>query len=87
MIDPLELMDKYGTDALRFTLLTGATPGNDMNLSESADRAQPQLRQQDVADVALRVSQPGRVHAARELPHAGDARPAGSLDSQPPAPA
>ncbi len=32
-IDPLELMEEYGTDALRFTLLTGSTPGNDMNLS------------------------------------------------------
>ncbi|HLB46972.1 MAG TPA: valine--tRNA ligase [Anaerolineales bacterium] len=32
-IDPLEVMDQYGTDALRFTLLTGSTPGNDMNLS------------------------------------------------------
>jgi valyl-tRNA synthetase len=26
-------MDDFGTDALRFTLLVGATPGNDMNLS------------------------------------------------------
>jgi valyl-tRNA synthetase len=34
VIDPLEMMDKFGTDALRFTLLTGSTPGNDMNLSE-----------------------------------------------------
>jgi valyl-tRNA synthetase len=33
VIDPLEVMDKFGTDALRFTLLTGSTPGNDMNLS------------------------------------------------------
>jgi valyl-tRNA synthetase len=33
VIDPLDVMDKYGTDALRFTLLTGSTPGNDMNLS------------------------------------------------------
>jgi len=33
VIDPLEVMDKYGTDALRFTLLTGSTPGNDVNLS------------------------------------------------------
>jgi valyl-tRNA synthetase len=33
VIDPLEVMDQYGTDALRFTLLTGSTPGNDMNLS------------------------------------------------------
>ena len=34
-IDPVEVMDQYGTDALRFTLLTGATPGNDMKLSLS----------------------------------------------------
>ena len=33
VIDPLELMDEYGTDALRFSLLTGSTPGNDMRLS------------------------------------------------------
>ncbi len=33
VIDPLDIMDRYGTDALRFTLLTGSTPGNDMRLS------------------------------------------------------
>jgi valyl-tRNA synthetase len=33
MIDPLELMDELGTDALRFTLLVGSTPGNDTNVS------------------------------------------------------
>lgn len=33
VIDPLEVVDEYGTDALRFTLLTGSTPGNDMNMS------------------------------------------------------
>ncbi|MBN8655825.1 MAG: valine--tRNA ligase [Anaerolineae bacterium] len=33
VIDPLTVMDELGTDALRFTLLVGATPGNDMNLS------------------------------------------------------
>jgi len=32
-IDPLPLMDEFGTDALRFTLLVGSTPGNDTNLS------------------------------------------------------
>lgn len=33
VIDPLEVMDEYGTDAFRFSLLTGSAPGNDMNLS------------------------------------------------------
>ena len=29
-INPLEVIDEYGADALRFTLVTGNTPGNDM---------------------------------------------------------
>ena len=33
VVDPLELTENYGTDALRFTLLTGSTPGNDLNLA------------------------------------------------------
>ena len=33
-IDPLELIDKYGADPLRFTLVTSGTPGNDINLDE-----------------------------------------------------
>ena len=32
-VDPVPVMDDYGTDALRFTLLVGSSPGNDMNLS------------------------------------------------------
>ena len=34
-LDPLDLIGTYGNDALRFTLLTGSTPGNDMKLSVS----------------------------------------------------
>jgi valyl-tRNA synthetase len=33
VIDPLTVMDTLGTDALRFTLLVGSTPGKDTNLS------------------------------------------------------
>ena len=33
-IDPLEVIEKYGADALRFTLITGNTPGNDMRFRE-----------------------------------------------------
>jgi len=33
-IDPLEFMDLYGTDALRFTLARGANPGSDQALAE-----------------------------------------------------
>jgi valyl-tRNA synthetase len=31
--DPLDVLMEFGTDALRFTLLTGGTPGQDLNLS------------------------------------------------------
>ncbi len=33
-IDPLEIIEKYGADALRFTLATGNSPGNDMRFSD-----------------------------------------------------
>ncbi len=33
-IDPLEIIDTYGADALRFTLATGNSPGNDMRFSD-----------------------------------------------------
>jgi valyl-tRNA synthetase len=33
VIDPLELMDRYGTDALRFALIRGANPGSDVPLA------------------------------------------------------
>ncbi len=35
VLDPLELIDIYGADALRFALTTGNSPGNDMRLNES----------------------------------------------------
>ena len=38
-IDPLEVIDQYGTDALRFTLATGNSPGNDMRFSDDKVKA------------------------------------------------
>jgi len=32
VIDPLDLIEQYGADPLRFTLITSGTPGNDINL-------------------------------------------------------
>ncbi len=33
-VDPLKVIEKYGSDALRFTLATGNSPGNDLRFSE-----------------------------------------------------
>tara|TARA_B100000029_G_scaffold145500_1_gene140690 strand:- start:3083 stop:5635 length:2553 start_codon:yes stop_codon:yes gene_type:complete len=33
-LDPLDLIDQYGTDALRFALTTGTAPGNDLRLTD-----------------------------------------------------
>ena len=33
-IDPLEVIEEYGADALRFTLITGNAPGNDMRFTD-----------------------------------------------------
>lgn len=38
-IDPLEIIDKYGADALRFMLATGNAPGNDMRFIEEKVKA------------------------------------------------
>jgi valyl-tRNA synthetase len=34
VIDPLDIINKYGADALRFTLISMAAPGRDVKLSE-----------------------------------------------------
>ena len=38
-IDPLEVIEEYGADALRFTLANGTSPGNDMRYSDEKVRA------------------------------------------------
>lgn len=38
-IDPLLVIDEYGADALRFTLATGNSPGNDMRFSDEKVKA------------------------------------------------
>ena len=38
-IDPLLVIDEYGADALRFTLATGNSPGNDMRFSDDRVKA------------------------------------------------
>jgi len=38
VINPLDVSDKYGADAVRFSLIFGTTPGKDLNLSEDKIR-------------------------------------------------
>lgn len=38
-IDPLEMIEKYGADAVRMSMLVGTGPGNDVNFSEDKVRA------------------------------------------------
>ncbi len=38
-VDPIELIEKYGADAVRMSLLVGVGPGSDMNFSEDKVRA------------------------------------------------
>jgi len=40
IIDPIEMTEKYGTDALRMSLVVGAAPGNDIKISEEKIKAQ-----------------------------------------------
>jgi valyl-tRNA synthetase len=42
-IDPLEIIEKFGADALRFTLITGNAPGSDMRFSEKKVKVSSQF--------------------------------------------
>lgn len=39
IVDPLDMKEKYGADAVRMSLIVANTPGNDMNLSEEKIKA------------------------------------------------
>ena len=65
-VNPLDWMDKYGSDAVRFTLARGANPGVDVPIGEDWVQGVPQLRQQDLERHALRADErrDGRGRAA-----------------------
>jgi len=68
-IDPLPVMEEFGTDALRFTLLVGSTPGNDSNISLK--------KVEGNRNFANKIWNAGRfvVSAINSLAPAGDALP------------
>ena len=83
VIDPLELIDQYGADPLRFTLADGQHAGQRHQSRRGARRAQLALRQQALADDQLRGRQSGRAAGVRSAGHER-ARSAVALDSEPP---
>ena len=75
-VDPLEWMDRFGTDALRFALARAANPGTDAPIGEDNVAARPQLRHQAVERHPVRAGQrgvAGRAAAARAEPTDADA--------------
>ena len=50
-IDPLEIIDTYGADALRFMLATGNSPGNDMRFMRI------RLRHQEILQISYGMLQ------------------------------
>ena len=59
VIDPIEVVTKYGTDAVRFTLASMASPGTDIAFSEVAYRRLSRVREQDMERGALPVHADG----------------------------
>ena len=60
VIDPLDVMEQYGTDAVRFTLAIMAAPGTDISLSPRKDAELSRLRQQDLERQPVRFAEPGK---------------------------
>ena len=59
VIDPLDLMDEYGTDAFRFSLAAFAAMGRDVRRQRGPHRRLPQLRQQGLERLPLHPDEPG----------------------------
>jgi len=57
VIDPLEWLEQYGADALRFTLARGANPGSDQAIAEEWGLRLPELLHQAVERHPVRVGQ------------------------------
>ena len=76
-IDPLEMIDKYGADALRFNLVTGNSPGNDMRFYAESVRSHAQLCQQDLERQPLCHDEP-----ADRSRNSGSARRSSSMEDK-----
>ena len=68
VVDPLEVIDEYGADALRFTLTRWSAPGHGHPLSRGPDRGYRAIHQQDLERLALRADERGDVATAARRP-------------------
>ena len=59
VLDPIEVIERYGTDATRFTLAAMAAPGTDIAFSESRTAGYRNFRQQDLECGTLHVHECG----------------------------
>ena len=80
-VDPLDWIDRFGADALRFTLARGANPGTDVPVSEEWVPGLPQLLQQAVERHPVRADQ--RRAPSGPLPAAAELSSRGPLDPVP----
>ena len=69
VVDPLEWIDTYGADAVRFTFARGANPGVDVPIDEEWVAGVTQLRHQAVERGPVRAAQRGHCggRTAREI--------------------
>ena len=86
VIDPLEKADQYGMDALRFTLATGSTPGNDMRLTDERLEGSRNFANKlwNGAKFVLREVAAASASSEGPLSHSVTAPPGGELLEEPP---
>ena len=60
VVNPVQVIDAYGTDALRFALATGTSPGNDMKLAPQKLEAGRNFANKLWNATRFVISQPGR---------------------------
>jgi len=72
-VDPLEVVEKYGADALRYTLITSSGPGNDLRLSEQRVEAGRNFANKlwNAARFVISMIGEGTVRLPEALPPAG----------------
>ncbi len=78
VIDPLDVSRQYGADALRYTLVTQASPGNDSRLSEQKVEASRNFGNKlwNMTRFALRAMKPDQIAMDAD----GPTRPTGDLE-------